>query len=269
MTPAGLAYDRVSGRFVIADRQRRKLVIVDERSHHVVDLVGAESAGLNEITALVIDARRGDLWVVSAGESGAEKMPAAVLHRVQLVSGRPLASWPVPEEFGPARFADVAVGKQDTVFVLDVIGKRIFSVAPRTGHFNRPTPLSFERPTSLAIVDQGTAYVAHGDGISRLTLPAGAATTLRAAPGVELKGFERIRWDGHALLGIQRMPDGSFRAVRLRLGRSGKRAIAGDIISPTASIHDPTTAAVSDDAFYFVTRDLADGGIVVHRTRLR
>jgi hypothetical protein len=269
MTPSGLAYDRVSGRFVIADRLRRKLVIVDDRSHHVVDLVGAESAGFNEITALVIDARRGDLWVVSAGESGGEKVPAAVLHRLQLVSGRPLASWPVPESFGPTRFGDVDVGTEDTVFALDVIGKRIFRVTPRTGHFSRPTRLPFEHPTSLAVVDQGAAYVAHDKGISRVPLPAGAATPVGAAPGVDLKGFERIRWDGHALLGIQRTDDGSLRAVRLRLGRSGIRVLAVDIIEPTLPIQDATTASVSDDAFYFVTRASADGGIVVHRTRLR
>ncbi len=269
MTPSGLAYDRVSGRFVIADRLQRKLVIVDDRSHHVVDLVGAESAGFNEITALVIDARRGDLWVVSAGESGDEKVPVAVLHRVQLVSGRPLASWPVPESFGPARFGDVDVAAEDTVFALDVIGKRIFSVAPRTGHYSRPTRLPFEHPTSLAVVNQGTAYVAHDAGISRVSLPAGAVTPLRAAPGVDLKGFERIRWDGHALLGIQRTDDGSLRAVRLRLGRSGGRVLAADIINPLLPIQDASTASVSDDAFYFVTRASVDGGLVVHRTRLR
>ena len=160
-----------------------------------------------------------------------EKMPVAVLHRVQLVSGRPLASWPVPESFGPARFGDVDVATEDTVFALDVIGKRIFSVAPRTGHYGRPTRLPFEHPTSLAVVSKGTAYIAHDAGISRVRLPAGAATPLRAAPGVDLKGFERIRWDGHALLGIQRTDDGSLRAVRLRLGPS-----AAACSPPTSSI---------------------------------
>src|SRR5262249_23179026 len=43
--PTGVAYDRVSARFVLADRRGRKLLSVDERSHHLVELVGAESAG--------------------------------------------------------------------------------------------------------------------------------------------------------------------------------------------------------------------------------
>ena len=173
MTPAGLAHDSVSGRFVIADRQRRKLVIVDERSHHLVDLVDAESAGFNDITALVIDARRGDLWVVSAAEADGAKAATAILHRVQLVSGRPLASWPLPQSFGAARFGDVDVGDADTVFVLDVVGQRIFPVTPRTGRFGKPINVPFEGLTSLTIVGNRDAYIAHGAGLARVSLTEG------------------------------------------------------------------------------------------------
>jgi hypothetical protein len=269
MTPAGLAHDSVSGRFVIADRERRKLVIVDERARHLVDLVGAESAGFNEITALVIDARRGDLWVVSGAEANGEKAATAVLHRVQLVSGRPLASWPLPPSFGAARFGDVAVGDSDTVFVLDVAGKRIFPVTPRTGRFGKPLVIPFDGVTSLTIVCDHDAYVAHGSGIARISLAGGSTVPLRAARGVELKGFERIRWDRGRLVGIQRMPDGSHKPVRLRLAVSGTRVTAADVIEAATPIDDPTTIAVSDDSFYFVTRESPGGVIVVHRARLQ
>src|SRR5262249_49722464 len=63
--PAGLAYDAASGRFVVGDRRERKLVTVDERSQHAVDLVRSASAGFYDVAALEIDSRRGDLWVVS------------------------------------------------------------------------------------------------------------------------------------------------------------------------------------------------------------
>src|SRR6185295_3678337 len=89
---AGLAYDRVSSRFVVADGGLRKLVIIDERSGHVVDLVTSASAGFYDITGLEIDPLRGDLWVVSAEPtaSGTDR-PASSLHKLQLVSGRPVA----------------------------------------------------------------------------------------------------------------------------------------------------------------------------------
>jgi hypothetical protein len=268
MRPAGLAHDSVSGRFVIADRGRRKLVIVDERAHHLVDLVDAESAGFNDISALVIDGRRGDLWVVSASEADGKKAATAVLHRVQLISGRPLASWVLPASYGPAHFGDVDVGNGDTVFVLDVVGKRIFPVEPRTGRFGNPRAVPYERPTSVAVVGNHDAYLAHSAGIARVSLAGGPAIAVRAARGVELKGFERIRWDRGLLVGIQRTSDGSHKAVRLRLAPSGTRVTAAEVIETATPIDDPTTAAISDDSFYFVTRESPNGAIVIHRARL-
>ena len=67
---AGLAYDAVSHRFVIGDRDGRKLQVVGVGLDHAVDLVRAESAGFFDVQALDIDTRRGDLWVVSADETG-------------------------------------------------------------------------------------------------------------------------------------------------------------------------------------------------------
>lgn len=269
ITPAGLAHDSVSGRFVIADRERRKLVSVDERAHHLVDLVGAESAGFNDITALVIDVRRGDLWVVSAADADGDAAAKAVLHRVQLISGRPLASWPLPAAFGPARFGDVDVGTAETVFVLDIVGKRIFRVTPRTGRFGKPLVLPFTDLTSLAVVGDHDAYVAHAGGLARVNLASGAAVRVRAARGIELKGFERIRWDRGRLAGIQRMPDGTHKPVRLLLAPSGTRVVAADVIEPATPVDDPTTIAISDDSFYFVTRESPGGVIVVHKAPLR
>src|SRR5262249_26905855 len=94
----GLAYDGGSGRFIVADRGGRKIVIIDERSQHLVDLVRSGSAGFFEITGLEIDPRRGDLWVASrdpAAEPGGSPATAltAALHKLQLVSGRPLEAF--------------------------------------------------------------------------------------------------------------------------------------------------------------------------------
>jgi hypothetical protein len=162
----GLSYDRVSGRFVVADRSARKLVIIDERSRHVVDLVGAESAGFHEIRALEIDGRRGQLWVVSAAEAGTDNQPTSVLHKVQLVSGRPLAALPLPGLFGAARFDDVAVSETGTVFVLDGLGGRLFRLGPDQRSFVVAASLGLGHPTSLAPVDDRIVYVAHAEGVA-------------------------------------------------------------------------------------------------------
>ena len=85
LTPSALAYDAVSKRYLIADRQARRVAIIDENTGHVSTLAGAQ-AGLGDIRGMAIDPRQGDLWVVSSSDEGTS------LSRLQLVSGRELAA---------------------------------------------------------------------------------------------------------------------------------------------------------------------------------
>jgi hypothetical protein len=273
VNPTGLSYDRVSGRFVVADRHARKLVIIDERSRHVVDLVGAESAGFHEITALEIDPRRGELWVVSAAAPGTDNQPMTVLHKVQLISGRPLAALPLPEPFGAARFDDVAVSESGTVFVLDGLGGRIFRLGADQRSFVVAAALGLGHPTSLAPSDDRNVYVAHAEGIVRLDVSTGAVTPLSGPKDVQLTGFERVRWDRDSLIGIQRLPDGIRRVVSIQLARAGGRAVSLDVIAPDVSMPDPMAATLSEHVFYFVTDGPGGSGagpeIIVRRAHLR
>jgi hypothetical protein len=119
-TPAGLAYDAVSRRFIVGDRDARKLAVVDEFSQHVANLASAQSTGFGQIAAIEIDPRLGNLWVVSADD------PQTTLHKLQLVSGRSLGRYELPDRFGAARFTDVAATGGGTVLVLDTGGHRLF-----------------------------------------------------------------------------------------------------------------------------------------------
>jgi hypothetical protein len=78
----GLAYDAVSGRFVVGDMHGRKLIVISQGADHAVDLVRAESAGFHDIKAIEIDDRRGDLWVATSTPEDREW----IVHRLQLVS---------------------------------------------------------------------------------------------------------------------------------------------------------------------------------------
>jgi hypothetical protein len=271
--PAGLAYDRVSGRFVLADRDDRKLLILDERSKHVVDLVDAASAGFYEITALEIDARRGDLWVVSANAAPAKDEPTTLLHKLQLVSGRPLATLPLPRRFGPARFVDVAVSASGTVFVLDTSAGRIFVLPPGGRRFDTTASLALESPVSLAPVDDRILYVAHADGLVRVDRVTGRASAVRAAKTTPLSGLEHIRWDRNGLVAIQRTSSDERRVVSIALPGAGQRATALTVIQSAVPLVDPTTLTVSEGDIYFLTRERqtsgSDGEMVVRRARVR
>ena len=127
--PLGLAHDAVSRRFVVGDRKADRLLVIDQVSRRVVNYVSAASAGFyEELTAFTVDARRGDLWVVSA--KGGPDAAESILHKLQLVSGRGLGEVRAAEAASPLRLVDVTVAPDGAVYALDGIDSRIFRLRP-------------------------------------------------------------------------------------------------------------------------------------------
>jgi hypothetical protein len=258
--PAGLAYDAVSRRFIVGDREARKLTVVDEFSQHVANLASAQSAGFGDIAALEIDTRQGNLWVVSTDTaSSAAPQPAGqslhtTLHKLQLISGRVLQSFILPERLGAGRFADVAVTPDSTVLVLDDSGQRILRLRAKSTDLEVAVTLN-DRPLTIAPASDGRAYVATADGIVVVDLASRAVTALKAASGVHLARVSRLRWHKGSLVGIQQN-DGSYQAVRFTLDPSGRRATRQQILDASLPTIDPTAAAVVGGVLYY----LATGG---------
>jgi hypothetical protein len=272
----GLAYDAVSGRFVFGDLYGRKLIIAQDGVDHAVDFVRSESAGFYQVMSLTIDVPRGDLWVVSAeGEGG-----AAAVHKVQLISGRPLKKYDVPADLEPVKLVDVAVTPAGAVIALDAVGGHILRLLPRAEQMHSILKVKAEAPTSIAMGrDEQIAYVAHAAGLSRIDLVSHRVTALSAPKNVELGGFERIRWHRDALIGIQRTADGARRVVRLQLNAAGRAIASATVIQESMPQgQGPVFATVSDDQFSYLVggaNAVSDGDpaeraeVIVYRIALR
>ena len=277
--PGGLAYDAVSSRFVFGDAVARKLMIVAEGRDHTVDMVGPDSAGFHRVMALEIDARRGDLWVVSAAANGG----AAALHKLQLVSGRPLAIFAAPTELEPLELRDVAVTGAGVVLALDGAGHRVLTLEPGRTALELVMPVDADDPASLAPAgDERIAYLAHRAGIARLDLKTRVSRDVTAPDGITLAGFERLRWHRDALVCVQVGQEGARRIVRLDLDRTGRSVTAATVIDASLPADSgPTFATISGDDLYYMMRrsegapvagaassdSLAE--VVVRRLRLR
>jgi hypothetical protein len=255
-TLGGLAYDTVSRRFLVGDRLGRKLRVVGEGANHAVDFVRADSAGFRDIAAIEIDGRRGDLWVISAAPADG----AGTLHKLQLVSGRPLKSFPVAADLEPVTPVDLAVTPAGMVLVLDSAGRRLLALRPGATAVERVLTLDGVEPVSLAAGgDEGIAYVAHRDGVSRIDLRARTATRLSAPAAVSLAGLEQIRWRRHALIAIRVDETGIRRVVRLELNASGRAVThATDVNGPAASGLPMLVAISGDELVYMVDRSSDD-----------
>jgi hypothetical protein len=249
--PIGLAHDAVSRRFVLGDRATGRLLIVDEISRHVVNYVSAASAGFYEdITAFTIDARRGDLWVVSAKETG--DAATSALHKLQLVSGRTLLEVPLPEASRPARFAAVTVTDDGTVYVLDSVGARIFRLRPGARALETVMHLGIKAPAMLTHADDRILYVANDDGVSRIDLETRVAKPVKSAE--HLTGFGALAWHAGSLIGIEGLEEKTA-IVRVTLDAAGTRVLGREIL--VTSPHS-TAGVLAGSSYYY----LADAGAI-------
>ncbi len=252
-TPAGLAYDAVSRRFIVGDRRARRLAVVDEFSRHVANLASAQSAGFGDIAAIEIDPRQGDLWVLSADG------PRATLHKLQLISGRVLASYTPAGRFGDVDLADVAATPDNGVLVLDRAGHRVFHLRPKASELELALTLPDDRPSSIAPAGAGAAYVAHATGIWRVDVASRSVADVRPAKGVDVSGIARLRWHKGTLIAVQRTAGGGYAAVRIGLDGRGHTATAVHPLEASLSGDDPTAATVSGGALYYLAPADASG----------
>lgn len=263
-TPGGIAYDAISRRFLFGDVTGRRLFVVGEGSDRTVDLVRADSAGFDDVTAIAIDARRGDLWVASTAADGS----SGAIHRLQLISGRALTKLAVPVQ-GSMRLTDLAVTGDGTLFILDTSGRRVLVLRPGGSIIEPLMQLTTPNPISLAVDEGGQrAYLAHGEGIARLDLQARRATPLTAASGIALTDFGYIRLHRDSLVGSQLQSDGSRGIVRLQLNGDRRAVSAATLIemfSPDSSAAMAATIS-GDDLYYF---NGAGPQVRVKRVKLR
>jgi streptogramin lyase len=279
LAASGLAFDAVSGRFLFGAQTGRKVVIVAEQSTRAVDLVRADSAGFFDVLALEIDARRGDLWVASADlDDGPGEASRAAIHKLQLVSGRPLATIPVPADSGTVRFSDLAVSSDGMVIAVDREGRRLFRLSPGARTLETVAVLRWEHPVSVTLSSDGRrAYVAHGQGLARVDLATGEGHDVEAEAGIAASGLERVRWHEGSLVAVQRRADGTREIVRFRLDRSGGRLMAVEPIETVLAGQATTVATLWNDDFFYVAEgsrpeassEGAAHETVVRRVRLR
>jgi hypothetical protein len=268
--PGGIAFDAVSGRFLFGVRHDRKIVVVGEQSDRAVDLVRAASAGFFDVVALEIDPRRGDLWVASVDDR--REGGRAALHKLQLVSGRPLATFELPAETGAVGLFDLAVTREGAVIALDEEGARLWRLVPGQPRPEVLAALPGKGYASLAVdASARFAYLADAGGLTRVDLGSGAVRRLTAATGVDLSNLERLRWHGGSLVAVQRTIDLSARLLRLRLDAAGRRIVRSQVLVPgLEGGRAPMAATLWGDDFFYVSGPPGSADpAILRRVRLR
>jgi hypothetical protein len=272
-----LAYDAVSQRFVIGDARGRKLIVVAVGSGHADDMVRADSAGFEEVAGLAIDDKRGDLWVASVGGESSD----GALHRLQLVSGRPLKTYKVPASLRPTRLVGLVVQPSGAIIALDSAGSRLLSLAAGASDMTVAASLKLTAVRSIAAGDDNTMYVAYDEGIARVDLRTGTVVPVAAPKGFDLRRFETIRVHGESLLGVQTTSAGLRQLVRLNFTPTRRGIRDGAVLDQSVgSAADQLSLALAGDDLYYLAPDGSKTGtgnaaeappaqFVVRRLKLR
>jgi hypothetical protein len=253
----GLAYDAVSRRVLVGDRLGRKLVSVREGANHGDDLVRADSAGFHDISAIDIDDKRGDLWVTS----GSDADGAGTLHRLQLVSGRPLKAFRVAPAGRPVDLVDLTITPGGTIVVLDAASGRILGLRPRAASVETIARIDVTAPVSVAAsTDEAIVYVAHSNGVSRFDMRTHTATPVAVPKGISLARLQQIRWYRNSLIAVA-AEQGSNRIVRFDLNSGGRAVTRATTLEASAAVAGRACMTVSgDDLLYLAPDAVHEGG---------
>ena len=247
-TPAGLAYDHVSNRFIVGDRDANKLTVVDEASQRVANLAGAVSAGFGEIAALEIDPREGDLWVVSSmpsepREGGGDKaatLPSCSSSQAGCCTPRPR----VGSRAGPIRGYCRDPGELGSG--ADSLGQRVFVAAPGARRLALAVQLDATE-IRVSPLPGARRLCRRGDGHRAPRLadpPPGRSRLSRHQPGgITSCAGTTGRGRGPAV------GDGTI-ACAVQVDRSGLRVSAAEVLDRDLRMPDPRRGAAGSVFYY-------------------
>jgi len=268
---SALVYDAVSARLLLADRDGRKIRVLGDGFDTPVDLVRAESAGFGTITAVDIDRVRGDLWVASAQDAvGA----AGGLHRMQLISGRPLQSIAPPPEHQPWRPVALHVIGAG-VLTADDQG-HVWLTPPGGTSLRRVATVPAQGPLTMTAAPgrDGALLVASASQVFLVTLDTGRVTEVTASIEGALTGIEQMATWHDRVVVIQQTAEGTRQLAHWQLNTRGRQATNVVRIQPSLSAQTPPPmlAVVGDEVL--LTAPAADdagasSSLRVLRVRLR
>ena len=268
---SAMVYDAVSARLLLGDRDGRKVRVLGDGFDAPVDLVRAESAGFGAVMAVDIDRVRGDLWVASAQDAAGA---AGGLHRMQLISGRPLQTMAPPA--GQQPWHPVAVHVAPTAVITADDQGQLWGASAGAAALRRIATVPGRGRLALAAVPGRDEVVLVASATQVWTVALDTGRVLEVSSPVEgaLVGIEQMAAWSDRMVVVQRKPDGTRHLAQWRLTDRGRQATAVVRYQPALSAGDaaPALAVTGDEAL--VAESVAGGAeaptaIRVLRVRLR
>lgn len=250
LMPEGIDLDPQSGEVVLGSFSRGQLGVADLASctFHALTPPGT----LGTVAGIRVDAERRLVWATS-NASGPDDSAAPAIVAVGLDDGAILARLELPTESnGPVLLNDLALTADGTVFVTESLSHAVYRGCLECGGLEMviASP-AMPYANGIAAAPDGTLYVAHASGISRVDPASSAERRLPVPPGVISSGADGLYFHDGALIAVQNQPYHD-RIALLRLDSTGDEIVAAEVLNarfPGEMFH--STGFVLDGRFYF------------------
>lgn len=255
LLPEGTAWDARRRQLLVSSGRLRSVFAIDEAGR-CRPVVPQADGGLLAVLGMVVDAATDSLWVASAAapfmaEAKPEEAGTAMLARIDLATGRVVASYP----HRGGLLNDLALAGDGTVYVTDSAGGAVLRLPPGGRALEPHVPSgTLEGPNGIVVLDGGDLLVADFHGLSLLEVgSAGRVVHRRLAspPGTYLGGIDGLARSGGRLVAIQNLA-GRGRVWRLEVDRSARSVGAKLLLRGHPDFRNPTTGAIAGNQFLFL-----------------
>jgi len=266
LIPEGLAYDARQNLFFLSSMHQRKIVVIGADGK-AADFVPAGFAHILPVLGIRPDPNDGTVWASSWDENGDR---SELLHFDN--AGKLLGRYS-PNDSGKHGFNDLVVAKDGDVFLTDSVSNQVYHFSPQSKLF---TPLVLSRelsgPNGIALADDGhQLFIADDFGMVRFDTAANTSSEVSPGPHATLAGIDGLYYRKGTLIAVQN-GIGQPRVVAFRLNRDNTSVTQTTVLENRTSFTKlPTTGALRDNDFYFITNsgiDNLDGARILDVTKL-
>jgi len=270
--PEGLAVDARERVFLMGSMHHNKIVTITEAGE-VSDFVKEGVYDLMPVGGVHVDPADHSVWC--ATDPG-EKNRSEIVHFD--AQGKLLERHTAPGP-GPHDLNDLVLRGRGEIYATDTYANQVYRFDRKSQTFvaldlasgKSGRPVFY--PNGITLSDEGNAlYIADVLGVLRLDLRTNEVREVKPAAHDTLAGADGLYWYKGSLVGVQ-YGTGAFRVMRWKLSPDGQSVAASEALERgTDLVKDPTTGAILDGNFYFMTNtwidNLDDNGKIVDPAKL-
>jgi hypothetical protein len=266
LIPEGLAYDARQNLFFLSSMHQRKIVVIGADGK-AADFVPAGFAHILPVLGIRPDPNDGTVWAGSWDENGDR---SELLHFDN--AGKLLGRYSLSDG-AKHGFNDLVVAKSGDVFLTDSVSNQVYHFSAQNKLF---APLTLSRelsaPNGIALdEDNHQVFIADDFGMVRFDSAASTSSEVSPGPHNTLAGIDGLYYRKGTLIAVQN-GIGQPRIVAFRLNRDNSSVTQTTVLENRTSFTKlPTTGALRDNDFYFITNsgvDNLDGTRILDVTRL-